>query len=60
MRNLRVLDQWRVVVPGCGRGDETCGCFQMMCVATGGRLLIVASSGHGWDHVSVSLKHRIS
>lgn len=39
-----------------GIGDETCGAFRVPC--HGAILFIIASSGMGWDHVSVSLPSR--
>lgn len=62
MRNLRNLDKWRRrdlerAHFGC-EGDETCGLFIFKDHRTKNALRIVASSGEGWDHVSVSLPHR--
>jgi hypothetical protein len=39
-------------------GDETCGAFNVPCPSTNTILMVIASSGEGWDHVSVSLKNR--
>lgn len=39
-----------------GFGDGTCGCFIVM--HNGVALRVIASSGLGWDHVSVSLSTR--
>jgi hypothetical protein len=55
------FDQWRdrsaVVIRHFGDiGDQTCGVFNMPVGAT--MLFIVASTGEGWDHVSVSLPNR--
>lgn len=55
MRNLRELDHWRVRLPTTvDVGGDTCGCFLL----PGGER-VIASSGGGWDHVSVSFPNRI-
>lgn len=41
-----------------GIGDESCGVFQLRSPIDHGLLFIVASSGGGWDHVSVSRRNR--
>jgi hypothetical protein len=64
MRNLRELDSFRDTSPAIkkfygGIGDETCGAFQVRWPRGQGRVLrIIASSGMGWDHISVSLPDR--
>jgi hypothetical protein len=63
MRDLRELDHRRVrtadVLERYGSfGDGTCGVFTVPYPKTGVTLGVVASSGKGWDHVSVSLPHR--
>lgn len=63
MRNLRLLDAYRLtgrpVLKFWGwAGDDTCGMFAIPSPIDGGRLMIVASSGEGWDHVSVSRANR--
>jgi hypothetical protein len=40
-------------------GDEGNGVFRLLCQRTGTYLLCIASNGDGWDHVSVSVAHRI-
>ena len=40
-------------------GDETCGAFMVPSPIDRQPLVIVASSGGGWDHVSVSRKNRV-
>ena len=61
MRDLHELDAWRdisrrVVDLYGNTGDGTAGVFRL---PRGGRELVcVASSGGGWDHVSVSLINR--
>jgi hypothetical protein len=40
-------------------GDETCGAFSVPSPIDRQPLVIVASSGGGWDHVSVSRKNRV-
>lgn len=59
MRNLHELDRYRVmdasVIELYGSiGDETCGVFRILSPIDGKLLTIIASSGMGWDHVSVS------
>jgi hypothetical protein len=52
-RDRRVLEMYGSV------GDETCGVFNLPSPRTGARLHCIASSGDGWDHVSISLPNRI-
>lgn len=63
MRDLRTLNGCRLVEMELKLygtiGDETCGAFELPCPKTGAALKVIASSGHGWDHVSVSLANRI-
>jgi hypothetical protein len=42
---------------GC-EGDENCGVFGVKDRTLKNVLRVLASSGEGWDHVSVSLPHR--
>jgi hypothetical protein len=61
MRNLRELDQYRLtntaVIEVYGAiGDGRCGVFQL--TIKGEILLVIASTGESWDHLSVSLKRR--
>jgi hypothetical protein len=63
MRNLHELDSYRVKTPDVLErygfyGDATCGAFELPSLLTGVFLRILASSGNGWDHVSVSLESR--
>ncbi len=63
MRNLYLLEQYRDTSPEVirhfgGSGDHTCGMFSVPSPIDGGDLRILASSGVGWDHVSVSRKNR--
>jgi hypothetical protein len=63
MRNLRLLDRYRDVGPEVIRlfgfaGDETCGAFLLPSPIDGASIRVIASSGEGWDHVSVSRKNR--
>lgn len=53
MRNLNELNAYRKVHPTLGAGDKTCGFFVLL-----DGLRVIASSGDGWDHVSVSLENR--
>lgn len=62
MRNLHVLERfrdhaWGNAVHGWA-GDETCGTFRVPSPIDGADLRIIASSGAGWDHVSVSRRNR--
>ncbi len=61
MRNLNHLDDHRRLDPLTGNlGDETCGMFSMR-GPCGMELRFRVSgdfTGHGWDHVSVSLVNR--
>jgi hypothetical protein len=63
MRDLRLLDAYRLRGDRVRElygwdGDETCGAFMMPSPIDRGDLVIIASSGTGWDHVSVSRKNR--
>jgi hypothetical protein len=59
VRNLRLLDEYRVHSSFHGwDGDETCGAFILPSPIDGQNLAVVASSGEGWDHVSVSRRNR--
>lgn len=63
MMNLRVLDVYRrtdaAVLAFYGdAGDETCGVFMLPPTAITGPIMVIASSGEGWDHVSVSAEGR--
>jgi len=41
-----------------GEGDDFGGCFKVKSAIDNGELRIIASSGLGWDHVSVSRANR--
>src|SRR5690348_12514954 len=64
MRDLRLLDAFRVTDRktlahwGGWAGDETCGAFRVPSPIDGALILVVASNGEGWDHVSVSRSNR--
>lgn len=63
MRNLHCLDAFRirnvdVLAHFGGFGDETCGLFVVQSPIDGGELKVIASSGAGWEHVSVSRARR--
>lgn len=58
MRDLNELNGRRVETSWGARGDGTCGAFRIPSVRTGTVLKVIASSGEGWDHVSVSLPNR--
>ncbi len=59
MRNLHQLDRFRVanreVIKRYGSaGDHECGLFSIPSPVDRRELKVIASSGEGWDHVSVS------
>lgn len=61
MRNLHLLDvfrdrQWECDVAGPGDGGN--GYFRFKSEIDGGELRVLASSGMGWDRVSVSRSKR--
>ncbi len=63
MRNLHTLDAYRMrgraVTDHYGsEGDESCGAFIIPSPIDRAHLVVVASAGAGWDHVSVSRKNR--
>jgi hypothetical protein len=60
MRNLLTLNDYRLmnqaVLDRYGNwGDGYCGVFIVPSPVPGRQLKVVASSGDGWDHVSVSI-----
>lgn len=63
MRDLTTLDKYRdtsmrVVAYYGNIGDSTCGVFVVPSKSNGRDLYVIASSGSGWDHVSVSRPNR--
>lgn len=62
MRNLNLLSAYRLVEPAKSHwgwaGDETCGMFAVPSPIDQAQIVVVASSGEGWDHVSVSRRNR--
>lgn len=60
MRDLRVHEAYRMDATSTHgwSGDETCGAFRMPSKIDGQDLIILASSGDGWEHVSVSRARR--
>ena len=63
MRDLRLLEPFRrrtqdVVDLWGWVGDNTCGAFDIPSPTDKRLLLVIASSGQGWEHVSVSRKNR--
>ena len=61
MRPLRLLDAYRDSAwenRMGGPGDDLGGAFKVRASDGGSLLRIIASSGEGWDHVSVSLGTR--
>ncbi len=63
MRNLNVLNAYRETGPDVINffgwvGGEDCGMFYVPSVIDRAPLRIIASSGDGWDHISVSRRTR--
>jgi hypothetical protein len=64
MRNLHLLDAYRITDPhalklyGGWAGDHECGAFRVPSCIDKQPVMIVASVGEGWDHVSVSRRTR--
>lgn len=60
MRNLheRSANRFRIYHPQLGIGDETCGSFVVPSPIDGADMRVIASTGEGWDHVSVSRTKR--
>lgn len=63
MRNLHDLSYFRVTDPWVLRmygsyGDHTCGVFAYPSPIDSEPMRVIASSGGGWDHVSVSRRNR--
>ncbi len=65
MRDLRLLDQWRdrqgeiACLGGPADDQSRDGLFLIPSLPSyGGMLRVIASSGFGWDHVSVSRRDR--
>ena len=62
MRDLRTLDAYRdraAAVRIYGHpGDHGCGVFRIPSPIDSGALVVVASDGDGWDHISVSRANR--
>ena len=56
MRNLNHMDKSRIPYRG-SMGDSGNGAFELK--VRGEKYIVVASNGGGWDHVSVSHKHKI-
>lgn len=50
-------DKYRVQLPGYPTGDERNGCF-VVPLKHQQKLLVIASDGAGWEHVSVSRNDR--
>jgi len=63
MKDLRLLDRHRLLTPAVLAlygtfGDGTCGAFQIPSPIDDSPMLVIASVGEGWDHVSVSRRTR--
>jgi len=57
MRNLNILNQFRLPLMG-QYGDSSCGFFIIPSRNNNNFYQVIASSGEGWDHVSVCLLDR--
>jgi hypothetical protein len=65
MRNLRLLDIYRdtsdeVMKLYGSFGDHETGVFRIMSKASGEMMVIIATRGMGWEHVSVSKRKHTS
>lgn len=64
MKNLDLLNQHRITDPdalawsGGWIGDHTCGAFYFRSPIDRQGIRVIASTGGGWDHVSVSRRNR--
>ena len=63
MRNLNLLDIYRrtdksIIARFGSTGDDKNGAFELPSPIDTAPMFIIASSGEGWDHVSVSRKAR--
>jgi hypothetical protein len=58
LRDLHDLDVYRVRHSSGAIGDGKNGAFVVPSPIDKGALLVIASDGFGWDHVSVSRKNR--
>jgi hypothetical protein len=63
MRDLKLLDAYRRTDQSVHEfygwtGDATCGAFQVPSPIDQAALIVIAASGDGWDHVSVSRANR--
>ena len=59
MRDLNELNEWRIALQHevaifGGRGDAVVGAFEVPSLVDRHALRVIATSGNGWDHVSVS------
>jgi hypothetical protein len=63
MRDLRELDAYRLRGDAVAHygwdGDDTCGAFALPSPVDRQPLVVVASTGEGWDHCSVSRRNRM-
>lgn len=60
MKPLKDLVSYRKFHPTMGWGDHEGGLFSVQSPLQKDKMLtIIASNGDGWDHISVSLQHRI-
>lgn len=56
MKILNHLDQYRIPLMG-DYGDEHNGAFRLK--IKGEEYQVISSNGHGWEHISISHKHKI-
>ena len=56
MKKLNFLDKYRIPLYG-QLGDDYNGAFEIK--VKGEKYFVIASNGQGWDHVSVSHKHKV-
>ncbi len=55
--SFHVPEKFRVRFANMPPGDDTCGCFVVK-LKVGQKVFVVASTGMGWEHVSVSRRDR--
>lgn len=58
MKNLLTLQRFAIVLPGTPINGPRGGCFDIPSPGTGAVLRVIATSGLGWDHASVSTPKR--
>lgn len=58
MKDLNYLNEFRTEHPAGGVGDKHNGAFFIKLPSSKLTFAVIASSGHGWEHVSVSTTER--